>query len=34
MKNITILGAGWLGFPLAVALQKAGHTVKASTTSS
>jgi len=33
MKNISILGAGWLGLPLAITLQKAGHTVKASTTS-
>lgn len=31
--NISVLGCGWLGFPLAVRLQEAGHTVKGSTTS-
>ncbi len=31
--QISILGAGWLGFPLGKVLLKAGHTVKASTTS-
>ncbi len=32
MKTISILGAGWLGFPLAETLKKEGYTVKATTT--
>lgn len=32
--NISILGCGWLGLPLAKSLLKQGHTVKGSTTSS
>lgn len=32
MKTISILGCGWLGFPLAQALLKQGHTVQGSTT--
>lgn len=31
--NISILGCGWLGFPLAEKLLESGHTVKGSTTS-
>lgn len=30
--NVSILGCGWLGLPLAEALRDAGHTVKGSTT--
>ena len=33
MTKISILGCGWLGFPLAKALLKDGFTVKGSTTS-
>ena len=33
MKQISILGCGWLGLPLAIALQKNGLKVKGSTTS-
>jgi len=33
MKNISILGCGWLGFPLATTLVKSGYLVKGSTTS-
>lgn len=33
MEQISILGCGWLGFPLAVALQRKGYKVKGSTTS-
>lgn len=33
MKQISILGCGWLGFPLAKALFKKGFTLKGSTTS-
>ena len=33
MKQISILGCGWLGFPLAQALLKAGFSTKGSTTS-
>jgi 3-hydroxyisobutyrate dehydrogenase-like beta-hydroxyacid dehydrogenase len=32
MTKISILGCGWLGFPLAKALLKDGFTVKGSTT--
>lgn len=32
MEQISILGCGWLGFPLAKALLKEGYTVKGSTT--
>lgn len=32
-KHISIIGCGWLGFPLAAALVQNGHTVKGSTTS-
>jgi nucleoside-diphosphate-sugar epimerase len=32
MKRISILGAGWLGSPLALQLRQKGHTVKVSTT--
>ena len=31
--NISILGCGWLGFPLAKRFLDAGHSVKGSTTS-
>ncbi len=34
MKRIAIVGAGWLGLPLAKHLQKIGHEVRASRTSS
>lgn len=34
MKNISLLGCGWLGLPLAKALLKQGFSVKGSTTSS
>lgn len=33
MSQISILGCGWLGLPLAMALQKNGYSVKGSTTS-
>ena len=33
MKNISILGCGWLGLPLAKSLLEKGHSVKGSTTS-
>ncbi len=33
MKTISILGSGWLGFPLARNFVTAGYAVKASTTS-
>ena len=33
MQKISILGCGWLGKPLAIALLKEGHIVKGSTTS-
>ncbi|MDI1254604.1 MAG: SDR family oxidoreductase [Flavobacterium sp.] len=33
MKNISILGCGWLGFPLAQKLLQSGYAVKGSTTS-
>ena len=33
MKNISILGCGWLGFPLAKSLLEKGFSVKGSTTS-
>jgi nucleoside-diphosphate-sugar epimerase len=33
MKNISILGSGWLGKPLAISLLEKGFTVKGSTTS-
>ncbi|RSC92299.1 NAD(P)-binding domain-containing protein [Tenacibaculum singaporense] len=33
MKNVSILGCGWLGKELGIALVKNGHTVKGSTTS-
>jgi len=33
MKNISILGCGWLGKPLAVSLLEEGYSVKGSTTS-
>ena len=33
MRNVSILGCGWLGKPLAVSLLKAGFVVKGSTTS-
>lgn len=33
MKKISILGCGWLGFPLACHLQNKGHQIKGSTTS-
>jgi len=33
MKNISILGCGWLGFPLAETLFRGGYLVKGSTTS-
>lgn len=33
MNQISILGCGWLGFPLATALQQKGYSVKGSTTS-
>ena len=32
MKKISILGAGWLGMPLAIALKEKGHSLKVSTT--
>jgi nucleoside-diphosphate-sugar epimerase len=32
-KNISIIGCGWLGFPLAMELIKKGHLVKGTTTS-
>ena len=32
MKNISILGCGWLGEPLAISLLEAGYSVKGSTT--
>ncbi len=32
-RTISVLGCGWLGFPLAAALARAGHTVRGSTTS-
>ena len=32
MKNISILGCGWLGAPLAISLLEAGYSVKGSTT--
>ncbi len=32
MKRVSILGCGWLGFPLAKAFIQKGHTVKGSTT--
>jgi nucleoside-diphosphate-sugar epimerase len=32
MKNFSILGAGWLGTPLALALKEKGHQLKVSTT--
>lgn len=32
MKNISILGAGWLGNPLALKLKSSGHQLKVSTT--
>lgn len=32
MKKISILGAGWLGSPLAIQLKKNGHQIKVSTT--
>ena len=32
-KHISIIGCGWLGFPLASELVKNGHIVKGSTTS-
>jgi predicted dinucleotide-binding enzyme len=31
-QKISILGCGWLGFPLAQSLEKQGHKVKGSTT--
>ncbi len=34
MKKISILGAGWLGTPLAIALKEQGHQLKVSTTTS
>lgn len=34
MKQISILGCGWLGLPLAVSLQRKGYNIKGSTTSS
>ncbi|PKP27099.1 MAG: NAD(P)-dependent oxidoreductase [Bacteroidetes bacterium HGW-Bacteroidetes-2] len=33
-QNVSILGCGWLGFPLAVSLIKKGYTIKGTTTSS
>src|SRR5690606_11866412 len=33
MKNISILGAGWLGSPLALQLKEIGNQLKVSTTS-
>ena len=33
MKKVSILGCGWLGFPLAEILLKEGYQVKGSTTS-
>lgn len=33
MKQISILGCGWLGFPLALSLQRKGYIIKGSTTS-
>lgn len=33
MTQISILGCGWLGLPLAVSLQRKGHKIKGSTTS-
>jgi 3-hydroxyisobutyrate dehydrogenase-like beta-hydroxyacid dehydrogenase len=33
MKQISILGCGWLGFPLAISLVQKGYVVKGSTTS-
>ncbi|OIP50498.1 MAG: NAD(P)-dependent oxidoreductase [Flavobacteriaceae bacterium CG2_30_34_30] len=33
-QNVSILGCGWLGFPLAISLIKKGYTVKGTTTSS
>ena len=32
MKNISILGCGWLGEPLAISLLESGYLVKGSTT--
>ena len=32
MKNISILGCGWLGEPLAISLLESGYSVKGSTT--
>lgn len=33
MNQISILGCGWLGFPLALSLQRKGYSIKGSTTS-
>lgn len=33
MQQISILGCGWLGFPLAISLQRKGFSIKGSTTS-
>ncbi len=33
MNQISILGCGWLGFPLALSLQRKGYNIKGSTTS-
>ncbi len=32
-NNISILGCGWLGLPLALTLKKNGYSIKGSTTS-
>ena len=32
MKNVSVLGCGWLGMPLAISLLDEGYSVKGSTT--